>query len=100
MTTEAPAVMATKKPVKAGNGNLVAKVGAGNICCVTDVKTKEVFIIKIADSDNCTRGIVLLEILKRNNKISEQEYIRLSKIFSTDITDETGKIIGKTEFCF
>ena len=86
--------------VKAGNGNLVAKVGAGNICCVTDVKTKEVFIIKIADSDNCTRGIVLLEILKRNNKISEQEYIRLSKIFSTDITDETGKIIGKTEFCF
>lgn len=44
--------------------NLVAKVGAGGLCCVVNLKTKEGFIVKISDCDMKAREIVVLSLLK------------------------------------
>lgn len=86
--------------VFSGKGRIIAKVGAGNICCVFDLQTKTTTIIKISDSDNFARAIILIEFLKRQKFFSNKEILRLNKVFSPIITDEKGTVLGKTEFSF
>ena len=37
--------------IKAGLGNLTAKVGAGNLCCVADLKNQTCIVIKLSDQN-------------------------------------------------
>ncbi len=77
--------------------NLIAKVGAGNLCCVVDLVEKACFVIKVADGDNFARGVILTEFLKKSKKINSE---KLEKLFPTKITDEIGVEVGKIEvFC-
>lgn len=79
----------------AGGKNLVAKVGAGNLCCVADLADKSCYVIKVLDGDNFARGLILTEILKREGKLPTIKTSELEKIYSHDITDETGFPVGK-----
>jgi len=83
--------------VVAGGGNLAAKVGAGNICCVVDIREKTCLVIKIADSDNFARGYVLTKILKETGKLPNYNNSKLPKLFPTEIFTDTGEIIGARE---
>lgn len=77
--------------------NLIAKVGAGNLCCVVDLAEKACYVIKVADGDNFARGVILTEFLKKSKKINSE---KLEKLFPTKITDEIGVEVGKIEvFC-
>jgi len=79
----------------AGGKNLIAKVGAGNICCVADLSGNSCYVIKVLDGDNFARGIILTEILKKEGKLPDIENSELEKMYSHDITDETGFSVGK-----
>ena len=83
--------------IKAGLGNLTAKVGAGNLCCVADLKNQTCIVIKLSDPDNYSRGLILTSLLNKMNKFKDFENSVLSKMYSTDITDETGFILGKIQ---
>lgn len=77
--------------------NLIAKVGAGNLCCVVDFDEKACYVIKVADGDNFARGVILTEFLKKSKKINSE---KLEKLFPAKITDEIGVEVGKIEvFC-
>jgi len=73
---------------------LIAKVGAGNICCIADLDENACYVIKVADGDNFARGVILTEFLKKSGIISDET---LEKLFPTKITDESGVEVGKTE---
>lgn len=74
--------------------NLIAKVGAGNLCCIADLEEKSCFLIKLADGDNFARGVILTQILKILNKINSE---KLENLFPTTITDEIGVKVGEIE---
>ncbi|MCR5262036.1 MAG: asparaginase [Candidatus Gastranaerophilales bacterium] len=86
--------------VAAAKGRLIAKVGAGNLCCIVDMAENKSFIIKMADGDNFHRALAAVEFLNRLNYFSKEEFSRLSALYSPLLTDENGEIVGKTEFCF
>ena len=86
--------------VIAGGGNLIAKVGAGNICCVLDIRENICLIIKIADSDNFARGYVLTKILNESGKLPNYINSALPKLFPSEIRTDTGEIIGARELTF
>lgn len=81
--------------IAAGGKNLIAKVGAGNICCVADLKENSCYIIKISDGDNFARGLILTKFLKKRKKLISIELSSLNEMFSDKITDETGFILGE-----
>ena len=68
--------------------NLIAKVGAGGLCVVVNIKTKEAFIVKICDSDMKARELVVITILK-NLKWADIEADTSIKTLHNDIV---GKI--------
>ena len=84
----------------AGGKKLIAKVGAGNLCCVTDTSEKTCLIIKVADSDNFARGFVLTEVLKSLGKLPDYTKSRLAELFSSEIKTDNGEIIGKRQITF
>lgn len=87
----------TDSEIASSSKNLIAKVGAGNLCCVVDLAEKACYVIKVADGDNFARGVILTEFLKKSKKINSA---KLEKLFPTKITDETGVEVGKIEvFC-
>ena len=51
--------------IENGKNNLIAKVGAGGLCVVLNLKEKDAFIVKINDCSENTRKIVVFETLKR-----------------------------------
>ncbi|MBQ6516305.1 asparaginase [bacterium] len=51
--------------IENGNNNLIAKVGAGGLCAVVNLKEKDAFIVKINDCSENARKIVVYETLKR-----------------------------------
>ncbi|MGN0015332.1 MAG: asparaginase [Candidatus Gastranaerophilaceae bacterium] len=83
--------------IAASNGKLTAKVGAGNLCCVVDVKTKKSFVIKLSDPDNFSRGLILSTLLNKMNYFENFEQSNLAKMLETKITDETGFQVGSIE---
>lgn len=54
------------------NNKLIAKVGAGGLCIVVNLETKEGLIIKIIDCDMKARAICLIEALKQLNWLDEK----------------------------
>ena len=86
--------------IVAGNKNLVAKVGAGNICCVVDLNEQVAFVIKLSDGDNFSRGLILTKILNDFDKLLDFENSNLYKLFSKNLVDEKNNIVGEIKFCF
>ena len=84
----------------AGGGNLIAKVGAGNICCVVDISAKNCYVIKVADTDNFARGFVLTKVLKEQNKLPNYDKSLLPKLFPDKIKTDAGEIIGERNILF
>lgn len=84
----------------AGGKKLVAKVGAGNLCCVTDIGEKNCLIIKVADYDNFSRGFILTEVLKSLGKLPDYKKSSLPELFPSEIKTDNGEIIGKRKITF
>lgn len=51
--------------IMCANPDLIAKIGAGGLCIVINLKKKEGIIVKIMDCDMKARSIVLIEALKQ-----------------------------------
>lgn len=86
--------------IVAGEGKLTAKIGAGNICCVADLEEKTCYIIKVVDPDNKARGFILTHLLNNLGKFPNFEKTYLAKMFSDDVTDEVGDVLGKVKLAF
>ncbi len=87
----------TDSEIIASSNHLIAKVGAGNLCCIADLNEKASYVIKLADGDNFARGVILTEFLKKSHNINAEI---LEKLFPTKITDEIGVTVGDIQvFC-
>ena len=67
--------------------NLIAKVGAGGLCAVLNIKEKNAFAVKINDASTEARRFALFEIIKKLGW-GDTEYDNKIKTLS-------GKIVGK-----
>lgn len=54
------------------NPDLIAKIGAGGLCIVTNLKKKESIVVKIMDCDMKARSIVTIEALKQLKWLSPE----------------------------
>ncbi len=77
---------------------LIAKAGAGNICCVVNLVSQTALVIKLSDSDNFARGFILSELFKKSGMIDDSS--RLDAIFPSEISDENGTVLGEIKLCF
>lgn len=88
--------------IMGANNKLITKVGAGGLCIVINIETKEGLIIKIMDCDMKARAICLIESLKQlgwiNDKMLKNNLIKAQN--KTDILTLHEEKIGKAEFCF
>lgn len=84
----------TDSEITASSKNLIAKVGAGNLCCIADLDEKSCYVIKLSDGDNFARGVILTQFLKKTKNADTKI---LEKLFPTTITDETGVQVGNIE---
>lgn len=84
------------------NNNLIAKVGAGGLCIVINLKLKEGLVIKIMDCDMKSRAICLIEALRQLNwldeKMIEHELIKAQN--KKEILTHNGDKIGMGKCCF
>lgn len=83
------------------NDKLIAKVGAGGLCIVVNLKTQEGLIIKIMDCDTKARAIALIDILHQlgwlEDKMLENDLIKAQ--YKKDILTLHGEKIGVCK-CF
>ncbi|MDD3436852.1 MAG: asparaginase [Candidatus Gastranaerophilales bacterium] len=82
------------------NKNLIAKVGAGGLCIVINLETKEGLIIKIMDCDMKARAICLIEALSQlgwlDEKMLKNDLIKNQN--KKDILTLHGDKIGEAKF--
>ena len=88
--------------IAASAGKLIAKVGAEGICMVYNRSTEQVLLVKILDSNEQARAIVLIEAMLQlgwltHDKIQGKP---LEKFFDKTVKTTTGEIVGEivTEF--
>ena len=72
--------------------DLIAKVGAGGLCVVLNIKEKRAFALKINDCSYDARRIALFETINRLGW-GNIEYDKTIKTIA-------GKVVGTIEFCF
>lgn len=84
------------------NPKLIAKVGAGGLCIVINLETKEGLIVKILDCDMTARAICLIEALKQlgwlDKKMLEHKLIKAQN--EKDILTHQGEKVGKVRCSF
>lgn len=84
------------------NENFITKVGAGGLCIVLNLETKEGLIIKIMDCDMKARAICLIEALRQLNWLDkdmlENDLIKSQN--KTDILTLHKEKIGESKCCF
>lgn len=88
--------------IMSANKDLIAKVGAGGLCIVVNLKEKAGLIVKIMDCDMKARAICLIEALKQVNWIDES-MLKDDLIQSqnkTDILTLHGEKIGFAKCAF
>ncbi|MEI8377352.1 MAG: asparaginase [bacterium] len=81
----------------ASNGRLISKVGAEGLCMVYNPQKSQVLLIKIADSSDKARAIVLIEALRQLEWLSEDE-IKVNPIvnlFDKNLKNAVGDIVGE-----
>ena len=83
-------------------GKLIAKVGAEGICMVYNRSTEQVLLVKILDSNEQARAIVLIEAMLQLGWLTfDKIYGKpLEKFFDKTVKTLTGEIVGEiiTEF--
>lgn len=81
----------------ASGGRLVAKVGAEGICMVFNSQNEQVLLVKILDSNEQARAIVLLEALLQLNWLTNDEIENnpLKKFFDKTVKTSNGEVIGE-----
>lgn len=82
--------------IMSANNNLIAKVGAGGLCIVVNLQTREGLIIKIMDCDMKARAIALIDILAQLNWFNEKmlEHDLIKNLNKKDILTLHGEKIG------
>lgn len=88
--------------IAASNKKLIAKVGAGGICVVVNLKKEEILIVKIADANMTARSIAVIESLFQLGWLNENQILssQLSTLFDKTIKTLEGETIGKINTCF
>jgi len=88
--------------IMSANADLIAKVGAGGLCIVVNLKTKESLIVKIMDCDMKARAIVLIEALSQlgwlDKAMLQNDLIKAQN--KKDILTLHGEKIGEANFTF
>lgn len=81
----------------ASDGRLIAKVGAEGICMVYNRTKQEVLIVKILDSNEQARAIVLIETMLQLGwlKLNEIDTTSLKKFFDKTVKTATGEVVGE-----
>ena len=88
--------------IMTANKKLIAKVGAGGLCMVINLDTKEGLIVKIMDCDMKARAIALIEALKQLGWLGESmiEHPLIKSQNKTDILTIHGEKIGEVQTLF
>lgn len=88
--------------IMSANSDLIAKVGAGGLCIVVNLATKESLIIKIMDCDMNARAICLLEALGQLGWLNKNELKKplIMAQNKKDIITLHGEKIGACRFTF
>jgi len=73
--------------------NLIAKVGAGGLAVVLNLKSRELLLLKVSDAENHARALIIQEALKQLN------WSHFDNV-DTDIITLDGKKIGEYNFNF
>ncbi len=87
--------------INAGS-DIIAKVGAGGLCVVVNLKDKEALVVKIADSNMEARAFAVIYSLLQLNWIKSENInsSNLKKLVCNKITTQTGEVIGNILPCF
>lgn len=84
------------------NNNLISKVGAGGLCIVINLETREGLIIKIMDCDMKARALCLIAALRQvdwlDDIMLQKELVRIQN--KTDILTLHNEKIGEAKTCF
>ncbi len=77
--------------------NLIAKVGAGGLCVVVNLKKQEALVVKSADADIKARTLITIFALLDLGWLKDEQIQNsgLKQIFQTETTTLHGEIIGK-----
>lgn len=88
--------------INCSDGKLIAKVGAGGLCSIVNVDTKECLVVKIADTDMKARSLVVINSLIQLGWLDSQKVqaANISSLYDINISTLNGEIIGEVEFCF
>lgn len=80
----------------ASSGRLISKVGAEGLCMVYNPQKSQVLLVKIADSNEQARSIVLIEALSQLGWLSDDEIKNnpISKLFDKNVKSFSGTIVG------
>lgn len=83
--------------IRATKGRLIAKVGAEGICMVFNTTNQQVFTVKILDSNEQARAIVLIDALKQLSWINEDEIVNnlLNSLYNKDINTFGKTLAGR-----
>lgn len=83
--------------IVASNGRLISKVGAEGLCMVYNIQKSQVLLVKIADSNEQARAIVLIEALIQLEWLSLDE-IKINpivRLFDKNTKTVFGDIVGE-----
>lgn len=84
------------------NSDLIAKVGAGGLCIVLNIRSEEALLVKVSDCDMKARALIIIEALVQlgwlNETMLENELIK--KQNQKDILTLHGEKIGEAKFLF
>ena len=78
--------------------DIIAKVGAGGLCVVVNLKKEETLIIKVADSSTTARAYALIEAMKQLKWDFNEEEI--NRLYPPVIKTQKAEIIGEILPCF
>ena len=84
------------------NKNLIAKVGAGGLCVVVNLKKEECVVVKVADSNMEARSFTVITVLKQLKWLEEEDISSspLNNIYKREIISQDNEVLGILSPCF
>lgn len=88
--------------IAASDKKLIAKVGAGGLCVVVNLKKEEAIVVKIADANMKARSLVVIETLRQLKWLDDIQISSnpLNALFDRTIKTLEGEVIGSVNLCF
>lgn len=88
--------------MESGNDQLICKTGAEGLCIAINIKEEKALVIKIMDSNNSARSLVMLESLKQLGWIAQEELNNkyIQKLMDPKIQTLNNITIGEIQFNF